>query len=70
MPEEQSCPRPPHRPRVTVTPSPASSVPVCPGAARARGRVDVTSTSKTLRWATLVRLAILSQFPSSSGRPR
>jgi hypothetical protein len=44
-----------------------SSVSVCPGTAHAPVRVDVSSTTKMLRLATLVRLAIIWQSSSSSG---
>nr|XP_051207609.1 uncharacterized protein LOC127323539 isoform X2 [Lolium perenne] len=44
-----------------------SSVSVCPGTAHAPVRVDVSSTTKMLRLATIVRLAIIWQSSSSSG---
>ncbi|XP_071683967.1 uncharacterized protein [Lolium perenne] len=48
----------------------AMSVPLCPGAAHAAVGDDVSITSETLRWASLVHLAILSQSQSSVGRRR
>jgi hypothetical protein len=48
----------------------AMSVPLCPGAAHAAVGDDVSITSETLRWASLVHLAILSQSQSSVDRRR
>lgn len=61
-------PKPPAR-GAPASLSSASSVPVCPGGTHAPVCVDLSNTTKMLRWATLLLLAILWQSSSSYSRP-